>query len=142
MCAEPTVQKGAATAKVADKRHRLRELIRVSGDLPALHAAPEIPPPTSPQQDQDGLQAKNWKIHKSPQLILLPASPGVSSLPNQAKLLQLHLLGGVGPWCGGGNNFSCHGNSEISASCQLEATLLSYLKEERRDEHRCCQYFL
>ncbi|KAK7498008.1 hypothetical protein BaRGS_00010879 [Batillaria attramentaria] len=106
MCAEPTVQKidtwshlqklgivnymdllkGAATAKVADKRHRLWELICVSGDLPALHAAPDVPPPTPPQQDQDGLQAKNWKIQKSPQLILLPASPGVSSLPSQAKL--------------------------------------------------------
>ncbi|KAK7497928.1 hypothetical protein BaRGS_00010799 [Batillaria attramentaria] len=85
--------KGAATAKVADKRHRLRELIRVSEDLPAVHAAPEVPPPTAPQQDQDG-QAKNWKIQKSPQLILLPASPGVSSLPSQAKLLQLHFSEG------------------------------------------------
>ncbi|KAK7462565.1 hypothetical protein BaRGS_00038394, partial [Batillaria attramentaria] len=82
MCAEPTVQKidtwshlqklgivnymdllkGAATAKVADKRHRLWELICVSGDLPALHAAPDVPPPTSPHQDQDGLQLEDTKV--------------------------------------------------------------------------------
>ncbi|KAK7506146.1 hypothetical protein BaRGS_00002868 [Batillaria attramentaria] len=81
--------KGAATAKVEDKRHRLRELICASGDLPALHAAPEVLCPTAPQQNQD-----------------------------------------------------IHGNSEISAPCQIEATILSFPKEERHEEHRCCQYFL
>ncbi|KAK7498632.1 hypothetical protein BaRGS_00010009, partial [Batillaria attramentaria] len=45
--------KGSAPAKVADKQHRLREMIRASGDLPALNAAPEVPPTTAPQQDQD-----------------------------------------------------------------------------------------
>ncbi|KAK7497967.1 hypothetical protein BaRGS_00010838, partial [Batillaria attramentaria] len=86
---------------------------------------------SAPQQDQDGLQV-NWKIQKSPPLILMTVPPGVSSLPNQVKLLLLHLLEG----CGGGNYFSCHGNSEISAPCQLEPTNISFPKEERHDQHQ------